>query len=280
MAAKNENPSLDISKLLIELRNAFLAELPARLETIESLILELNKTPDFSENYKSLFRHVHSLKGSAGTHGLHIVTTVCHALEDEIVTVEGNQAIVSGDLVTAWLGYIDLLRSTMEDFHAGREDFSAVEVTLAEMRDRGKDRQHNGLLVIGAGVHRQMCQLAFNDWPVNLALCENGYHALGRLLHEPFDFLVTNMELPLLNGKALICALRMSNGRNRHIPSVLLTSRTTVRSDRVTDPDYVVLKDATMVRNLGQTTQKIIKTLTRQAAPATPTVSVSGAPRQ
>jgi len=133
MASKNENPSLDISRVLIELRNAFLAELPARLETIESLILELNRTPYFSENYETLFRHVHSLKGSAGTHGLHIVTTVCHALEDEIVTVEGNQAMVTGDLVSAWLGYIDLLRSTIEDFHAGREDFSAVEVSLADL---------------------------------------------------------------------------------------------------------------------------------------------------
>lgn len=49
---------------------------------------------------------------------------------------------------------------------------------------------------------------ALKDLPVRVVVEDNGYAALLRVLQEPFDILVTSLEVPTLNGKALIGALR------------------------------------------------------------------------
>ena len=247
--------------MLADLRNSFLGELPSRLEKIEGIILELKTTSEFTEKYEALYRHIHSLKGTAGTHGLNIITTVCHALEDEIVKVEGNQSLVSDEQVNTWLSFIDLLRATIEQINSGTDDFSNIEAALADMRGRGSDFQYSGLLVISGDLQRQMCQSAFENCSVTLAFCNNGYEALGRLLKEPFDFLVSNMEIPELSGFALISTLRMSNSRNQHIPSILLTSKQIVSYHHSIDPDYVVSKDADMMENLRLAVTNIMNSL-------------------
>ena len=42
---------------------------------------------------------------------------------------------------------------------------------------------------------------------------------------QNYDVVVTAMELPVLNGDALISALRMSNGKNKNIKAILVTSK-------------------------------------------------------
>lgn len=261
MSKRTTTTSLDVSKMLAELRKAFLGELPSRLEEIEGLILDLEKGQNFTENFETLYRHVHSIKGSAGTHGLQIISTVCHAFEDEIVKVEGDRSLMNGEVASSWLGFIDLLRTTLDRIHEGVEDFSEIEAELEKIRHKGGEREYSGLLVFTHGLQQQMCLSAFANYPVNIAFAENGYEAMGRLLHEKFDFLISNMELPDLNGFALISALRLSKARNHHIPAVLLTSTEDRSFSRGSDPDYVIYKDANMLTTMSQTVEKIIETL-------------------
>ena len=255
------NPSLDVSRMLAELRNAFLGDLPSRLEDIETIILDLGNGLNFTENFETLYRHVHSIKGSAGTHGLQIISTVCHSFEDEIIKVEGDESSMNSEAVSTWLGFIDLLRKTIDAIYAGVEDFSEIEAELEKTRQKDGEKKYSGLLVFVPGLQQQMCLTAFDNFPVNMAFAENGYEAMGRLLHEKFDFVITNMELPDLNGFALINALRLSKTRNHHIPTVLLTSKEIVRYSRDSDPDYVIQKDANMLKSVSDTAESIIKTL-------------------
>jgi len=66
--------------LLEGMRADFLAELPERCDSFDESILALEKSPDDREAFNELYRGVHSLKGSGGTHGLSIITTLCHQL--------------------------------------------------------------------------------------------------------------------------------------------------------------------------------------------------------
>lgn len=250
--------------MLAELRKTFLGDLPSRIEEIESLILELGKGENFTENFETLYRHVHSIKGSAGTHGLQIISTVCHSFEDEVVKVEGNHSLMTNEAVTSWLGFIDLLRNTIDLINGGAEDFSEIEAELDKLRNKGSERKYSGLLVFAPGLQQQMCLSAFADFPVNMAFAENGYEAMGRLLHEKFDFVISNMELRDLNGFALISALRLSKVGNHNIPAVLLTSKEFKSFGRGSDPSYVIQKDANLMASISQTTEKIIKTLQNQ----------------
>lgn len=262
--SKQAPPSLDVSRMLAELRKSFLNDLPSRLEEIEGMILELGNGQNFIENFETVYRHVHSIKGSAGTHGLQIISTVCHAFEDEVVKVDGNPESMDGEVVSLWLSFIDLLRTTIDRIHAGAKDFSEVEAELDKTRHHGSERNYSGLLAFAPGLQQQMCLSAFADLPVNMAFAENGYEAMGRLLHEKFDFVISNMELPDLNGFALISALRLSKAMNHNIPAILLTSKEFKRHGRDSDPDYVIRKDAGMLEILSQVAVKIVKTLSSQ----------------
>lgn len=255
--------SLDVSKMLADLRNAFLGELPSRLAEIEGLILELKSAQGFEENFATLYRHVHSVKGSAGTHGLQIISTVCHAFEDEIVKVKDDASSLDAGTISAWLGFIDLLRKTINLVAEGVHDFSEIETSLGKMRRQDKVHQYSGLLVFAPGLQQQLCLTAFADYPVNMAFADNGYEAMGRLLHERFDFLISNMELPDLNGFALISALRLTRNGNHNIPAALLTSKEFKRYGRDTDPDYVIQKNANMLTTFSETAAKIIATLNK-----------------
>ena len=255
------NANMDIAKMLAELRDGFIADLPSRLEEVEDLILGLKNTAAFSDDYQSLYRHVHSIKGSAGTHGLHIVSTVCHAFEDLIIEVEGDQALLTDKHISKWLKYIDLLRTTLHVIDESNEDFTEIESELASLAGKGTEYEFRGLMVMSSELHRKLCLCAFENQPVKFSYATSGYEALGLLLKEPYDLLVTNMEVSDLQGMSVISALRLTNNRNSRIPTMLLTSAEVEQYHKDIDPDYVIKKDSALMDQLNVAASEIVKQL-------------------
>jgi len=264
MSVDSNNSSINIEKMLEELRLGFIAELPSRLEEIEEIILGLKKSNSFTEDYQNIYRHVHSVKGSAGTHGLHIISTVCHDMEDLVIEVEGNQGLITDKFINRLLAFIDLLRTTIELINDKVDDFSDIEVELERLSGKGIEYEFKGLIVMASVLHRNMVTNAFEKYPVKFRYTKNGYDALGLLLKEPFDLLITNMEVSDLQGLPLISALRMSNTRNRDIASVLLTSGKIKSYGRKVDPDYIIQKDADLMENLVLAAGNIVNGLTEK----------------
>ena len=60
---------------------AFISEAAEQIETIETLLLELEEQPDNRELLDSLFRCAHTVKGSAGIFGLNRVVEFTHHVE-------------------------------------------------------------------------------------------------------------------------------------------------------------------------------------------------------
>jgi len=258
MSNKLNAAGVDVEKMLAELRVGFVADLPSRLQEVEDLILALKGSGSFVEDYQDIYRHVHSIKGSAGTHGLHIISTVCHALEDKVIEVEGHQDLISDAFIDSVLGFIDLLRTTLELINNNDEDFSTIENELDRLSGKGSEYDFRGILIMEGLLQRKLVESAFEKFPVKFSYTTNGYDALGMLLKEPFDLLVTNMEVTDLQGLSVITALRMSNNRNNNIPSVLLTSGKKQVDSKGVGPDYVVKKDSELLENLSLAATKII----------------------
>lgn len=90
MSTSNSKTGQDQAlRLLQELRKSFLADLPERFDHIESLILTLLKEtfpcPEYNIEFEELYRHIYSLKGSAGTHDIALISHICHQFEDVLI---------------------------------------------------------------------------------------------------------------------------------------------------------------------------------------------------
>lgn len=253
----------DINALLQEIRNNYIAELPSRLDDIESNILTLEKDPDNREIFEELYRQVHSLKGSAGTHGLHIHSTICHNLEDRITEASQESGDIKPD-INNWLKHLDLLRSALDLVNNNGDDFTSIERDLEELRNPDNEQQFYGLIVDTSNLNIQICKQVFESYPIKFSECSNGIEALQRLLMEPFDLLITSAELPVLNGTALIAALNLSGKRKTSVKTIMLTSNENTRINRDIDPDMIVLKGKNLIRELAETSVGVMDELRKR----------------
>jgi CheY-like chemotaxis protein len=91
-----------------------------------------------------------------------------------------------------------------------------------------------------------------SEFSVQAMIMHDGLQALMRALTETFDLIITTNEIPLLNGVALIGALKLSDSRNRNAKTILITANKNIASirKRASDADYII-KDAKLPKNLA-----------------------------
>lgn len=208
----------DLAVVLKQMRADFVADLPERCDRLERSVLALEQgVAAFDE----LYRQVHSLKGSGGTFGLSIVTTICHQFESFISQIGEH---FDGQAASFALKYVDLLRRAAAVSEQGDAAAVAIEKDLAQLRAASMSNQLSVLLVEPSAAMRNLCQGVLVSLPVHLVTLELGLSTLERLLYEPFDLLVASRELPDLNAVALLGALRESNSPNQNIPAILISS--------------------------------------------------------
>ncbi len=246
-------------QMLLQLRNSFLEEMPEKLDRLDQLLVAMEESAGNSELFNEFYRIVHSLKGSGGTYGLHIITTICHQLEDLLNSISGG-ARPSPELISTSFDYIDLLRATLNLIQAGDTSYPEIEERLLKLRKLIHPKQFTALIVDDSKLLTQIYLEALKEFPVRPVVMSDGYAALLRALAEPFDLLITTNEMPLLNGIALIGALKLSTSGNRNIKTVLVTSNQDIyaKRGRATDSDYYIAKNSNLAQNLAEITRRIL----------------------
>ena len=253
MSATNSDA---FQRMLLQLRNTFLEDIPEKLDRLDQLLVAMEKTGVDSESFNEFYRIIHSLKGSGGTFGLHIITTICHQLEDLLNTSDGGTKYTPA-LISISLNYVDLLRVTLEQIHAGNTNFPQVEEQLSKLRKQLAQKKFTMLLVDNSKLSTQMYLHVLSGLPVQTVVMNDGILALTRALTEPFDLIISTNEIPMLSGSALIGALKLSDSKSRNTKTILVTSNKAIAATkhRSTDPDYTVIKDVNFAQNLAAATR-------------------------
>ena len=236
---------------VLQMRRTYLGELPEKLDKLEALLLEIEKSGASRDEFDELYRIVHSMKGSGGTFGLHILTTICHQLEDLLSTTDGG-ANLSKELIAPSLNYVDLLRMATEQCQSGNETFPQIEEHLSVLRKQLVPKQFTILLIDNSKLSTKLYLRLLSDLPVNTVVMNDGPNALMRALTEPFDLIISTYEIPVLNGTALIGAVKLSDTKSRSAKTILITSNKQLATtrNRSTDPDHTIIKDAKLAQNL------------------------------
>lgn len=216
---------IDAFQLLLHgMRESFLDELGDRCDRIEHLILALERSPADREAFNGLYRDVHSLKGSGGTHGIGIITAVCHQLESFLTEAAGGGGF--GDrFANGALAYLDLLRRIEAPARLDNPNYSAIEKELEALRRSALQSRKAGLIVDSSFMMVRIYEAALAALPVQLTIVNNDLEALECLARVPFDFVVVGGELQNLRGSGVIAAIQVSQGPNRDTPFMLVTSK-------------------------------------------------------
>lgn len=248
------------TELLEKLKQGFVSDLPDRINDIEADILALARSSGFPEDFHEAYRKIHSLKGSGGMHGLPVITTICHQLEDVISLVDGVPEQYTIELQNRLLAYVDLLRQSQALIAQGKSDFSVITDKLHALLNSYSAHRGRVLIVDASKVTQEMCAHAVEQVNAESVVMDDGYQALARLLTEKFDVLITGVEIGMLSGPAMISAIKISGGVNRDIPAIVITSSSAGAQapKRRSDPTLVVKKGRDLTDRIQAEVNKLL----------------------
>ncbi len=255
----------DVQAMLRQLRENHLAELDDKLGDLESDLLALDRIEHFSDVFERAYRKVHSLKGSAGTYGLPILSKICHQLEEHLNRLSITPAKLPREMSDRCLAHIDLMRKARDQAQAGGEHFNDIEEELSVLRTQLLGDRYSVLIVETSKVNIKLCTEIMKRYPVQVTVMDNGYQALEHLLQQKYHLLITGLEVKMLNGLALVAAVRMSARGNQDMQAILLSSSKQPPFKRNVDPNYIVPRDSKFAENLGSAIDNCIAALREKA---------------
>lgn len=261
MADFPANPLLDLQAMLRRLRENYLAELDKKLVDLESGLLALERTERFAEVFERAYRKVHLLKGNAATYGLPIISKICYQLEEHLNVFSNNVAEQPREMLDRCVAHIDLLRKARSQALAGSEHFNDIEEALSTLRTQLLGDRYSVLIVETSKVNIKLCTEIMKRYPVQVTIMDNGYHALENLLQQNYHLLITGLEVKMLNGLALVAAVRMSARGNQDMQAILLTSSKQPPFKRNVDPNAIVPRDSNFAENLGRAIDSCVAAL-------------------
>lgn len=255
----------DTLAVLRQLRAYFLAELDDKLGDLESDLLALDCKAHFADAFERASRKLRALKGGAGAHGLPILSKICHQLEEHLNLRLNVVAELPSDLSDRCLAHLDLIRQARDQARAGGEHFNDIEEALSVLRTQLLGDRYSVLIVETSKVNIKLCTEIMKRYPAHVTVLENGYQALEHLLQQKYDLLITGLEVKMLNGLALVAAVRMSARGNQDIQAILLTSSKQPPFKRNVDPNFIVPRDSQFAEKLGQAIDNCVAALREKA---------------
>ncbi len=212
--------------MLSVLRSDFLESLSCRCQALEQHILKLNGKNRDCDEFEEVYRIVHSIKGAGGTHGLPLVTSICHYFEDLLTS--SRITTFSEEFADQTLQLVDLLK----DLSVCSDDSGKVheiEAKLEFIRQVNKEYLGSVLVLEPSKVLRLLLQQLLESMQLKAVFMQDSLQALQRLLTESFDLVIVSVELEVLKGPALMSAVQVNKGLNAYTPVLLITSQPDVQ---------------------------------------------------
>ncbi len=89
---------------------SFLEEAKELIQSAETALLTLDEQSSDADTINGLFRAMHTLKGSAGLFSLDGFVRFSHQMENLIMRVRDGELVLNGEMITALLSALDILR--------------------------------------------------------------------------------------------------------------------------------------------------------------------------
>src|SRR5579863_3465227 len=115
----------------------FLAECYENLDRLDRELVELEKDPGDREALASVFRTIHTIKGTCGFLGFEKLEKVAHVGENLLSQLRDGVLNLNPEITTALLQMVDAVRQMLSEIQAtgqdGNEEYKELHSTLARL---------------------------------------------------------------------------------------------------------------------------------------------------
>jgi len=133
----DEQPSAEIDEDMEPIVNEFLVESYENLDRLDKDLIELEQDPGNTEILSSIFRTIHTIKGTCGFIGLHKLEKVAHVGENLLGKLRDGELPLNPPRTSALLAMVDAIRQMLgcieSDRNEGDVDYSALVDTLGKL---------------------------------------------------------------------------------------------------------------------------------------------------
>ena len=130
-----------------ELVDSFTIETEEILETVDQDLIELEHNPDDEETLNSIFRGLHTIKGTSSFLGLDLITKLSHNAEDVLNDLRKKVLTVNSEIMDVLLDAVDFRKVLMDDVRnkelVDRDIVPLVTQLMAFRGDSSPDNQSN-----------------------------------------------------------------------------------------------------------------------------------------
>ena len=120
-----------------EVLQEFLVESHENLDRLDQDLVQLERTPDAVETLSSIFRTIHTIKGTCGFLGFSKLESVTHVGENLLGRLRDRELTLDADIVSGLLLMVDAVRGMLASIEStggeGDGDYSALVAQLEEL---------------------------------------------------------------------------------------------------------------------------------------------------
>ncbi len=127
-----------------EIVKDFLIESGENLDRLDQELVKLESAPSSKELLASIFRTIHTIKGSCGFLGFARLEKVAHSGESLLAKLRDGEFVLNAEITSGLLAMVDAVRSMLakieETEQDGDEEYTALTAHLKELQDKEADR--------------------------------------------------------------------------------------------------------------------------------------------
>src|SRR5579863_3404090 len=122
-----------------DLIKEFVVESVENLDRLDSELVKLETDPSSQELLSSIFRTIHTIKGSCGFLGFSRLEKLTHAGESLLSRLRDGQLTLSAEITSGLLAMVDAVRQMLGAIQAteqdGEEDYAPLIQLLASLQE-------------------------------------------------------------------------------------------------------------------------------------------------
>ncbi len=96
-----------------EIVKEYLIESTEALDCVDRELIELEKNPSSADRLATIFRAIHTVKGTSGSLGYSRIEAVAHRGENLLSRMRDGKLVLTGEITTTLLAATDLLRKML-----------------------------------------------------------------------------------------------------------------------------------------------------------------------